>query len=130
MRRGESGGPFDRIRKLCLSLPETEEKLSHGEATFFVKKRVFVMFDNNHHHYADRLAVWCNAAEGAQEILVGSDPDNFFIPPYVGKGGWIGMRVDRDLPWTTISSVVKDAYAATCRAVASRRSSARRRSRA
>lgn len=120
--------PFERIRKLCLSLPETAETLSHGSPTFWVKKRTFLAFADNHHGDG-RVAVWCNAAEGAQEILVGSDPDNFFIPPYVGKGGWIGMRIDRGLPWSSISSVVKDAYAATSRAVALRRASAKRRSR-
>lgn len=120
--------PFERIRKLCLSLPETAETLSHGSPTFWVKKRTFLAFADNHHGDG-RVAVWCNAADGAQEILVGSDPDNFFIPPYVGKGGWIGMRIDRGLPWSTVTSVVKDAYAATSHAVALRRASAKRRSR-
>lgn len=112
--RSEAAGEamFERVAKLCLSLPDTFEKLSHGERTFFVHKRMFVMFDD-HHHHADHLAIVCNAAEGAQEILVDSDPENFYLPPYVGKAGWIGVRVDRGLPWKTVSSIVKDAYAAT-----------------
>ena len=104
--------PYDRVRELCLSLPDVEEKLSHGEPTFFVKKRVFVTFSTNHHNDG-RFAIVCNAAEGGQEMLVASDPENFYVPPYVGAAGWIGVRIDRTLPWKTISSVVKDAYAAT-----------------
>jgi len=103
---------FDRVRKLCLSLDDVEEKLSHGEPTFFVGKRVFVMYSANHHGDL-RYALWCNAAEGAQEILVKSDPDNFFVPPYVGKAGWIGLRLDRTASWETVRSIVKDAYAVT-----------------
>ena len=100
------------MRELCLSLSDAEEKISHGEPTWFTRKRVFVMFANNHHRDG-RIAIWCNAPEGAQEILVGSDPENFFVPPYVGKGGWIGVRLDRTLGWDVITSVVKDAHAAT-----------------
>jgi hypothetical protein len=103
---------FERVRKLCLSLPDTEERLSHGEPTFFVKKRVFVMFATNHHGDG-RYALWCNAAEGAQEILTKSDPENFFIPPYVGKAGWVGVRLDRTLDWGHVASVVNEAYRVT-----------------
>jgi hypothetical protein len=103
---------FERVRKLCLSLPETFEKLSHGEATFFVKKRCFVMFSTNHHGDGN-FAIVCNAPEGAQEILTNSDPENFYVPPYVGSAGWIGVRLDRGIAWEMVSSVVKDAYAVT-----------------
>ncbi len=100
---------FDRVRKLCLSLPDTFEKLSHGEATFFVKKRTFVMFSTN--HYGDgNYSIVCNAPEGAQEILTTNDPENFYVPPYVGGAGWIGVRLDRGIAWPAVSSVVKDAY--------------------
>ena len=103
---------YDRVRKLCLSLPETTEKLSHGSPTFWAGKRVFVSFAANHHGDG-RYALWCNAAEGAQEILIGSDPENFFIPPYVGKGGWIGLRLDKTAKWGTVASIVKDAHSVT-----------------
>ncbi len=120
---------FDRLPKLCLSLDDVEEKLSHGEPTFFVCKRVFVMYSANHHGDL-RDALWCNAADGAQEILLKSDPENFFFPPYVGKAGWIGLRIDRTATWQTVRSIVTDAYAVT-RAKARRKkrpSSARTRS--
>ena len=103
---------FERVRKLCLSLPDTEEKLSHGEATFFVRKRVFVMFSTNHHNDGN-WAIVCNAPEGAQEILTNSDPDKFYIPPYVGGAGWIGVRLDRGLDFATVSSIVTDAHRLT-----------------
>ena len=103
---------FDRVRKLCLSLPETFEKLSHGEATFFVKKRTFVMFSTNHHGDGN-YSIVCNAPEGAQEILTINDPDNFYVPPYVGGAGWIGVRLDRGIAWKIVASVVTDAYNVT-----------------
>src|SRR5712692_1485704 len=103
---------FQRVRELCLSLPDTFEKLSHGESTFFVKKRVFVMFSTNHHGDGN-YAIVCNAPEGAQEILTSSDPENFYVPPYVGGAGWIGVRLDRGIAWSTVSSIVKDAHRVT-----------------
>lgn len=103
---------FDRVRKLCLSLDEVEEKLSHGEPTFFVHKRVFVMFSTNHHGDGNDSIV-CNAAEGAQDVLTKSDPENFYVPPYVGHAGWIGLRLNRTATWKTVSSIVKDAYRVT-----------------
>jgi len=110
---------FDRVRKLCLSLDDVEERPSHGEPTFFVLNRVFVMYAENHHGDL-RYALWCNVPDGAQEILLKSDPENFFFPPYVGKSGWVGMRLDRTVKWETVRSIVKDSYDAT-RARASRR---------
>ena len=103
---------FDRVRKFCLSLPETFEKLSHGEATFFVKKRTFVMFSTNHQGDGN-YSIVCNAPEGAQEILTVNDPDNFYVPPYVGGAGWIGVRLDRGIAWKIVASVVTDAYNVT-----------------
>ena len=111
---------LNRVRAFCLSLPDVEERLSHGEPTFFVKKRTFVMFANNHHGDG-RIAMWCNASDGAQEVLVGSDPESFFIPPYVGCNGWIGVRLDRDLSLGAIKDLVKDAYATTVRAATKKR---------
>lgn len=85
---------LERVRKICFELPETEERLSHGEPTFFAGgKRVFVMFAENHHGDG-RVAVWLPAPEGMQEMLVGSEPEVFFRPPYVGHKGWIGVVLD------------------------------------
>jgi hypothetical protein len=103
---------YARVRELCLSLEDVEERPSHGEPTFFVCNRVFVMYSADHHGDL-RYALWCNVPEGAQEILLQSDPENFFFPPYVGKAGWVGLRLDRSASWKTVQSIVRDAYAFT-----------------
>ena len=100
-----------RIRKICLALPETSERLSHGAPTFFVRgKRAFLMVLTNHHGDG-RFAVWCAAAEGMQRMLVEADPERFFVPPYVGHRGWLGVRLDRDLDWEELAGIAEDAYA-------------------
>ncbi|MFZ0546641.1 MAG: MmcQ/YjbR family DNA-binding protein [Candidatus Promineifilaceae bacterium] len=85
---------LERVREICFDLPETEERLSHGEPTFFVRKKVFVMYANNHHDDG-RIAVWLPAQPGMQEMLVDSKPGTFFRPPYVGHRGWIGVILDK-----------------------------------
>ena len=99
-----------RLRRLCLALPDTTERLSHGEPTWFVRdKKVFVMFADQHHD--DRTAFWCAAPAGAQEAMVESNPVRFFRPPYVGYRGWLGVRVDVDVDWDEVARIVSDAYA-------------------
>ena len=81
-----------RVRKLCLALPEATEKISHGEPTFFVHQRVFCMCAINHHNDG-HIAVWIPAAPGVQAELLKEAPEKYFYPPYVGKGGWIGIEL-------------------------------------
>lgn len=101
--------PLTRLRKLCMALPETTERLSHGEPTWFVRgKKTFVMYAN--HHHDDRLAFWCAAPPGAQDVLIGSQPRRYFVPPYVGYRGWLGVWLDVALDWDEIADVVVDAY--------------------
>jgi hypothetical protein len=83
-----------RVRRICAGLPETSEKLSHGEPTFFVRKKVYAMFANNHHNDG-RIALWLPAPPGLQSILIENAPEKFFKPPYVGVRGWIGIELDR-----------------------------------
>ncbi|MGH7494592.1 MAG: MmcQ/YjbR family DNA-binding protein [bacterium] len=83
---------LQRIRRICGALPETSERLSHGEPTFFVRKKVFVMFAN-YHHNDGHLAVWVPAPHGIQEVLIEASPKRFFKPPYVGVRGWIGIEL-------------------------------------
>ena len=85
---------LERVRRVCLSLPEAVEKLSHGEPTFFVVNRVFVMFANNHHNDG-HIAVWLPVPPGVQMGLIEKDPATFFKPPYVGVRGWVGIELDR-----------------------------------
>jgi hypothetical protein len=84
----------ERVRKFCLSLPETFEKLSHGEPTFFVRKRVFAMCSINHHNDG-HIAVTVPAAIGVQAALIESSPKKFYRPPYVGGAGWVGIELPR-----------------------------------
>ena len=79
---------------MCLALPDTSDKLSHGEPTWFVKKQVFVMFANNHHDDG-HVAVWLPAPPNTQSDLIASSPDTFFKPPYVGVRGWVGIELAR-----------------------------------
>jgi hypothetical protein len=104
-----SDDPLDRLRALCLALPEVTERVSHGEPTWFVRgKRTFVMFAD--HHHDDRLALWCAAPPGAQQQMLETEPERFFRPPYVGPRGWLGVRLDVTADWDEIAEIVVDAY--------------------
>lgn len=83
-----------RVRRICLGLPGAWEKLSHGEPTFFVGKRVFTMFSNNHHQDG-HIAVCLPVPEGAQATMLATWPEVFFYPPYVGVSGWVGIELAR-----------------------------------
>jgi hypothetical protein len=101
--------PLERVRQLCLALPETTERLSHGEPTWFVRdKNVFLMYAD--HHHDDRLAFWCAAPAGAQQVLVATEPERFFRPPYVGHRGWLGVWLDVPVDWAEIADLIADAY--------------------
>jgi hypothetical protein len=105
-----SKDPVERLRRICLALPEVNERLSHGSPSFFVRdKKQFVSVDD-HHHGVDHLGFWCPAPAGAQEALIADDPDQYFRPPYVGHRGWVGVRIDRDPDWAEITEIVHDAY--------------------
>jgi hypothetical protein len=100
-----------RLRDICLALPETSERLSHGAPTFFVRgKRAFLMVLTNHHGDG-RFAIWCAAPPGLQAMLVEADSERFFVPPYVGHRGWLGLRLDGALDWDEVAGIVEDAYA-------------------
>jgi hypothetical protein len=106
---------LQKLRAICLALPETNERRSHGEPAWFVRdKKLFVTYAN--HHHDDRIAFWCAAPHGAQQELIATDPDRFFRPPYVGGRGWLGVFLDGDVDWNEVAEIVDDAY----RAVASK----------
>jgi hypothetical protein len=109
-RQGLRAAELDRTRRICLALPETTERPSHGAPTFFVRgKRAFVTFHDDHHGDG-RLALWCAAPPGVQQLLVEAAPEHFFIPAYVGHRGWLGVRLDRDLPAAELDGLIEDAY--------------------
>jgi hypothetical protein len=97
-----------RVRRICTALPETMEKLSHGEPTFFVGKKVYVMFANNHHN-DDRIAIWIPVAAGLQPVLIETDPQKFFHPPYVGVRGWAGIELSQ-IDDEELTSFIQDAW--------------------
>ena len=101
--------PLYSLRRLCLALPETTERLSHGEPTWFIRgKKTFVTYAD--HHHDDELGFWCPAPPGVQEELVAAEPERFFRPPYVGHRGWLGVRLDVDVDWDEVEQIVIDAY--------------------
>ena len=101
---------LERVRAACLALPEVQERPSHGAPSFFVRgKRCFVMVMDDHHGDG-RFALWCAAPEGMQAALVSGDPESYFVPPYVGHRGWIGVRLDRSLAWVEIAGAIEDAW--------------------
>lgn len=128
--RRDDGRQIKRLRRLCLSLPGTIEKISHGEPTFFTPKRVFAMFANNHHDDG-HIAVWLPAGPGVQEAVIEEASEIFFRPPYVGPSGWIGVELSRiDDEW--LETLIGSAFqlmVAKDRQVRSRRPSTRRRTR-
>jgi hypothetical protein len=93
-KRATSEDHTRRVRPICMGMPACEEKLSHGEPTWFVRKRVFCMFANNHHNDG-HVAVWLPTPPGTQENLIAASPDTFFRPPYVGVKGWVGIELDQ-----------------------------------
>jgi hypothetical protein len=102
--------PLEQVRAICLSLPEVNERASHGAPTFFIRdKKTFVTFAEDHHGDG-RIALWCAAPPGVQATLVEEEPERFFVPAYVGTRGWIGVRVDIAPDWDEVAAIVEDAY--------------------
>jgi len=105
----------DKLRAICMALPEVTERPSHGAPTFFVRdKKSFTTLWAGGHHADDFPHLWCAAQPGAQASLIAADPDRFFRPAYVGGRGWIGVRLDSQAPidWAEIAELCEDAYRA------------------
>lgn len=103
--------PLPRLRKLCLALPEAHEVEAWGEPTFRVRNKLFAMYASPAtHHGNGRPAVWCKAGPGNQTLMVRAAPDRFFVPPYVGPSGWIGVWLDGSVDWTELDGLLRDSY--------------------
>jgi predicted DNA-binding protein (MmcQ/YjbR family) len=100
---------IDRLRGICLALPEATEGGGVGNPTFRVRNKIFAM----QHGVDGRPSMWCKAPPGAQDVLVSSNPEQFFVPPYVGQHGWVGLWLDIDLDWGLIADLVEDSYRMT-----------------
>jgi len=102
--------PLPKLRKLCLSQDGVSEKLSHGAPAWFAKGRMFASFADDHHGDG-RVALWCKADHDAQHALVDGDPERYFVPPYVGPSGWIGVRLEDDrVDWGAVAVCVETAW--------------------
>jgi hypothetical protein len=101
--------PLARLRKIIAAWPETAERISHGAPTWWGGKKTFATFHVDHHGDG-RVAVWCKATFEQQAELVEHDSEIFFVPPYVGPSGWIGIRLDRDVDWDTVASLLEEGY--------------------
>lgn len=103
--------PLTNLRKLCLAFPESHEVEAWGEPTFRVRNKLFAMYASpNTHHGSGRPAVWCKAGPGNQGLMVRAAPERFFVPPYVGPSGWIGVWLDRGVRWAEVAELLQDAY--------------------
>ena len=106
--------PLTRLRKLCLALPEAHEVEAWGEPTFRVRNKLFAMYASaDTHHGNGRAAVWIKATPENQAFMVRAAPDRFFVPPYVGPSGWVGVRLDSAVDWAEVAELLRDAYRLT-----------------
>lgn len=107
--------PLSKLRKLIGEFPETSERISHGAPTYsgaariWGGKKTFASFHANHHGDG-RIALWCKQPEGVQATLVEADPKTFFVPPYVGTSGWLGVRLDRRPDWGMVRDLLEEGY--------------------
>jgi hypothetical protein len=100
---------LDRVRAIALGLPGVTERESHGAPTWFAGKRAMTQFLDDHHGDG-RLALWCAAPPGVQAQSVDEEPQRFFVPPYVGHRGWLGVRLDVEVDWDEVAAIMTDAF--------------------
>src|SRR5271169_2397362 len=110
-KRGQkmARGIDQAVREACLWLPEAEEFLSHGSPNFRVRGKTFATYVINHHGDG-RVALWLNAMPGSQDLHVRTQPEHFFVPPYVGPRGWLGVVLNRGIDWNGVAALVREAY--------------------
>jgi len=101
-----------RLRKAALTLPESHEVEAWGTSTFRIRKgKIFAMYAaSSTHAGAGRTGVWIKATQMNQQLMLGHAPDRFFFPPYVGKGGWIGVFLDGRTDWPELAELLADGW--------------------
>ena len=106
--------PLDRLRAICLALPEAHEVEAWGEPTFRVKNKLFAMYASaDSHHGGGRVAVWVKSQHVTQDLMMHHEPERYFKPPYVGPSGWVGIWLDRNTDWKAAADLLRDAYRMT-----------------
>jgi hypothetical protein len=102
--------PVEMLRRLCLSLPEAREVVAWGAPTFRVKT-IFATYSDGSQYVPGRPSTWIKALPVNQELLVQTAPDRFFVPPYVGAKGWIGVFLDDpNTDWNELKGLLWDAW--------------------
>lgn len=106
--------PLSRIRKICLAFPDAHEVQAWGEPTFRVNNKLFAMYASpGTHHTQGHAAVWVKSTPVNQQFMVSDKPKRYFMPPYVGTSGWVGVRLDGRVNWKELADVLRDAYELT-----------------
>ena len=117
---------LQRLRELCLSLPETAEQEAWGDPTWRVRGKIFAMQKGN--YAGGRPSLWVKAPSGEQATMVELRPDRYFVPPYVGHRGWVGIYLDGEVDWAALAAAVNESFrlVAPRRLTAAVRTSARK----
>ena len=92
-----------------MALPNASESTHHSSPSWRLPKRSFAIFVDNHHDDG-RVALWAASGDGAQTFLVESNPDRYFVPPYMGPSGWVGMLLNAETDWDEVAGIIEDAY--------------------
>jgi len=110
-RRAKSSDPLERLRSVCLALPEAHEVEAWGSPTFRLRNKLFAMYASaDDHHGGGRPGVWVKSTHVNQDLLLHQDPERFFSPPYVGPSGWIGIYLDKRPSWRVVAEIIRDGY--------------------
>lgn len=113
MARPRADACISRLRTVCRELPEVEERAGGEQGrhiAFIVRKRTFGYFTDDHHGDG-RLALMVKAAPGAQNALVASDGERYFVPPYLGHRGWVGFWLDVGaVDWEEARELLVESY--------------------
>lgn len=102
---------LDRLRTIALNLPESAERPSHGQPTFFVAGKQFAQFPDNHH--GDGLTVVCVRTSGLDEqaMLIDADPGTYSRPAYFGPSGWVSIDVAApDTDWAHVADRIEQSW--------------------
>ncbi len=105
--------PIAKLRKIALALPEAHEVEAWGTPTFRVRNKLFAMFAKAETHTGSgRNGLWCKAAPGQQKMMIDAEPTKFFVPPYVGPSGWVGVWLDGSaVDWQEVADLLRDSFA-------------------
>jgi hypothetical protein len=100
---------MQRLREICLPLPEAVEAEAFGAPTFKIRNKNFAMVGKDQN---GQTRVWCKSTYEAQQALVNSEPERYYVPPYVGHKGWVAAWLDDDVDpdWDQIDEIITDSY--------------------